>query len=113
MTGSGMTIMGSDFVRILEEVLPRKYGGAPTDYQLLEEEGERGQTYLNLVVSPEIGPIDDADIIETVLGELRSDAQGGKLAAAFWTQVNTLRVKRMQPLTSSGKITTLHLKKRQ
>ncbi len=50
-----MTIVGTDFVRILEEVLPRKYGGAATDYQLLEEEDNRGQTQLSLIISPAVG----------------------------------------------------------
>jgi len=46
LTGIGMNIVGTDFVRILEEVLPAKYGGAATDYQLVEEEDSRGQTHL-------------------------------------------------------------------
>ncbi|MFQ5924491.1 MAG: hypothetical protein ACE5IE_00645 [Dehalococcoidia bacterium] len=109
LTGSGMTILGSDFVRILEEVLPRKYGGAPTDYQLLEEEDSRGQTHLSLIISPSVGVLDDGDVVMTVLGELRRDAHGGKLATALWAQANTLQVKRTYPISSSGKIMTLHL----
>jgi hypothetical protein len=112
LTGSGMTILGSDFVHILEQVLPDKYGGAPTDYQLIEEEDERGQTCLSLIISPAVGAVDNKDAINTVLDELRRNAYGGKLAAGFWSQVNTLRVKRIQPLSSSGKITTMHLMKK-
>jgi hypothetical protein len=112
LTGSGMTIIGSDFVRILEEVLPHKYGGAVTDYQLLEEEDERGQTSLCLIISPDVGAVDEGGVIDTVLEELRQNAYGGKLAAGFWSQVNTLCVKRMHPKSSSGKIATLHLMKR-
>jgi len=112
LTGSGMTILGSDFVRILEEVLPRKYGGAPTDYQLVEEEDDKGQTCLSLIISPAVGAVNDSDAINTVLDELRRNAYGGKLAAGFWSQVNTLQVKRIQPLSSSGKITTMHLMKK-
>jgi len=112
LTGSGMTIIGSDFVRILEEVLPHKYGGAATDYQLLEEEDERGQTSLCLIISPDVGAVDEGGVIDTVLEELRQNAYGGKLAAGFWSQVNTLCVKRMHPKSSSGKIATLHLMKR-
>jgi hypothetical protein len=108
-----MTIIGSDFVRILEEVLPAKYGGAPTDYQLLEEEDSRGETLLNLVISPEIGGLDERDVVDTVLEELRGGAGGSQLAAAFWSQLNAIRIRRAYPLTSSGKISTLHLAKRQ
>ena len=113
MTGSGMTIIGSDFVRILEEVLPQKYGGASTDYQLLEEEDSQGQTHLNLIISPNVRDIDEKEVVDTVLEELRRSAHGGKLASGFWSQVNTLRIKRMHPISSSGKVQTLHLMRKQ
>jgi hypothetical protein len=112
LTGSGMTIMGSDLVRILEEVLPGKYGGTATDYQLLEEEDAQSQTHLSLVISPTVGEIGNDDVIRTVLDELRQSIHGGRLAAGFWSQVNTLQIKRMYPLSSSGKIMTLHLMKK-
>ena len=54
MTGEGMTLIGTDMVRILEEDLPRRFGGSPLDYQLMEEEDERGFTRLSLVVSPDV-----------------------------------------------------------
>jgi hypothetical protein len=113
LTGSGMTIIGSDFVRILEEVLPQKYGGASTDYQLLEEEDDQGQTHLNLIISPDVRVIDEKGVIDTVLEELRRSAYGGKLASGFWSQVNTLRIRRMHPISASGKVQTLHLVSKQ
>lgn len=113
LTGSGMTIMGSDFVRILEEVLPRKYGGTATDYQLVEEEDTQGNTFLSLIISPDVGDVDETDVINTVLSELRKGVYGGRLAAGFWSQVKMLRIKRIYPISSSGKITTLHLMKKQ
>lgn len=112
LTGSGMTIMGSDFVRILEQVLPGQYGGMATDYQLLEEEDTNGQTRLSLIISPKVGEIDNDAVIHTVLDELSHGIHGGRLAAGFWSQVNTLQIKRMYPMSSSGKITTLHLAKK-
>lgn len=111
LTGSGVTIAGSDFVRILEEVLPRKYGGGPTDYQLLEEEDSMGQTHLSLIISPAVGTLDENEVREIVLSSLRKSAYGGKLAAGFWSQVNTLEIKRMYPVSLFGKVTTLHLTK--
>jgi hypothetical protein len=111
LTGSGMTIIGSDFVHILEKVLPQKYGGGATDYQLLEEEDNNGQTRLNLIVSPSVGAINDSEVIKTVLSELHRSVRSGKLAAGFWSQINTLQVKRIYPMSSSGKVMTLHLTK--
>jgi hypothetical protein len=113
LTGIGMTIVGSNFVRILEEVLPNKYGGAATDYQLLEEEDSGSQTHLSLIISPTVGVVDEGAVIATVLSELRSVAYVGKVTAELWSQAKTLRVKRMHPLSSRGKITTLHLIKRE
>ena len=75
LTGSGLTLVGSDFVGILEEVLPQKYGGGATDYQLLEEEDNRGQTHLSLIISPTVGEVDDSDVIATVLSKLQITKQ--------------------------------------
>jgi hypothetical protein len=111
LTGTGMTIVGTDFVRILEEVLPAKYGGAATDYQLLEEEDSRGQTHLSLIISPEVGEVDESDAITTVLSELRRVPHPGKLTAGVWARANILGVKRMYPISNMGKVMTLHLTK--
>ena len=106
-----MTIIGSDFVRILEEVLPRKYGGAATDYQLLEEEDSRGLTRLSLIISPSVGIVDDSDVIATVLDELRNTISSGMMTASLWSHAEALRVKRMFPIQRRSKIMTLELMK--
>jgi hypothetical protein len=111
LTGTGMTIVGTDFIRILEEVLPAKYGGAATDYQLLEEEDEQGQTHLSLIISPEVGVVDESQVITTVLRELRRAPHPGKLTAGVWARANILGVKRMHPISKMGKVMTLHLTK--
>ena len=36
LTGSGVTFIGADVFRLLEEVLPRKFGGTLADYQLIQ-----------------------------------------------------------------------------
>jgi phenylacetate-coenzyme A ligase PaaK-like adenylate-forming protein len=111
LTGSGMTIVSTDLVRILEEVLPAKYGGDATDYQLLEEEEGGGQTQLSLIISPKVGEVNEGEVIATLLRELRRVPHPGKLAAGVWAQANTIQIKRGQPLSSLGKVTTLHLTK--
>jgi len=111
LTGTGVTLVGSFFVHVLEEVLPRKYGGTPTDYQLLEEEDSRGQTRLSLIVSPAVGEVDEKDIVNTLLFEVHGDNQGGRLTASLWSQAEAIRVKRMHPISRSGKIVTMELKK--
>lgn len=46
LTGGGMTFLDTDIIRVLEEEMPARFGGAPTDYQLLEEEADDGQPRL-------------------------------------------------------------------
>jgi len=109
LTGEGVTLVGSEMTRILEEVLPAKFGGTPLDYQILEEEDERHVTRLSLLVSPRV-PIDDEQaVIDTVLQALGRGSVAADLARAIWTQARSLRVKRMQPIpTSRGKMMPLH-----
>ena len=40
LTSEGMTLGGADLIRLVEEILPARFGGAPTDWQLVEEEEE-------------------------------------------------------------------------
>jgi hypothetical protein len=112
LTGSGMTLVGTDLVHILEEILPVRFGGTAADYQLLEEEDEQGQTLLSLIISPEVGEVDEGDVIATLLKELRRVPHPGKLTAGVWAQAEILRVKRMHPVSNMGKVATLQLIKK-
>jgi len=113
LTGEGMTLVGSEMVYILEEVLPARFGGSSLDYQLLEEEDDQGFTRLSLVVSPRIEIGDETAIIETVLEALGRGSPAADLARAVWSQARTLRVKRMEPVwTARGKLMPLHLAQR-
>ena len=58
LTAGGMTFLDTDLIRVLEEVLPARFGGAPTDYQLVEEEAAEGQPRVRLLVHPRIGAVD-------------------------------------------------------
>jgi len=112
LTGEGVTLVGSEMVRILEEVLPARLGGSPLDYQLIEEEDENGFTRLSLLVSPEIEMTDEAAVIEVVLEALSQGSVSAALAQAIWRQGETLGIKRMKPiLTSRGKLMPLHSKR--
>jgi len=112
LTSEGMTFVGTDFLRILEEVLPARFGGSSTDYQLVEEEDESGQTRMSLVVSPEVGAIDEAELVETVLSELGQGRDIKRLMGQMLSQAGTFRVKRMHPLvTARGKLLPLHINK--
>jgi len=113
LTGEGVTLVGSEMIRILEEVLPARFGGSPLDYQLLEEEDERGFTRLSLLVHPRIEIADEAVVIEAVQEALRESSVAADLARAIWDHAGALRVKREEPVwTARGKLMPLHLAER-
>jgi hypothetical protein len=113
LTGEGMTLVGSEMVRILEEVLPARFGGSPLDFQLLEEEDERGLTRLSLVISPKVGAVDEGEVIGVVMEALERGSTQATLARDIWGQAGTLRIRRMEPvLTDRGKQMPLHIERR-
>jgi len=118
LTGEGVTFVDTDFIRIIEKDLPHLFGGASTDYQLIEEEDAKGISHLHLIVSPRLNGIDEDKIVESFIGLLKTSeaspeswAQSGTV---MWNQARTLRVKREFPVaTASGKILPFHLVRRQ
>jgi hypothetical protein len=113
LTGEGVTLVGSEMVHILEEVLPARFGGSPLDYQLLEEEDEQGFTRLSVLVSPKIEIEDEREVIEAVLEALGQGSVAADMARAIWSQAETLRVKRTEPIwTARGKLMPLHVQRR-
>jgi hypothetical protein len=107
LTTGGMHFMGSRFLELVEEVLPRAHGGHPTDYQFVEE--ERGTlTSVTIRVSPRVGRVDEAAVVRSALVFLGSQSRGERGMAANWRQGNTLTVSRCDPLvTPTGKIPAL------
>lgn len=108
LTGSGTTLEGGDLLRILEEVLPARFGGTPVDYQLVEREGPR-QTDIELRVNPRLAGLAEATLREFFLAQVRS-LWGGSLTRREWTHTGAFRVVLAEPLTTkSGKVLPLHL----
>ncbi len=111
-----MTFVDTDFIRIMEEVLPTEFGGESTDYQLIEEENSNGLTHLNLVVSPRLGNVDEKGIADTFVRLLKkaedSPESWAQAGSAMWAQVGTIRVKREYPIpTKRAKILPFHILK--
>ena len=109
LTSEGMTLMGAEVVRIIEEVLPRRCGGDATSYQVLEEEDRDGITRISILVDPELGTIDEEMVKEVFFQEIRKVTRA---TPVIWKQVGTIQVKRQDPLPgNSGKIMSLRIKK--
>jgi hypothetical protein len=51
-TGEGVSFVGVDVLRVLEETLPRAFGGSATHYQIIEEEADDGRVVLTLRIDP-------------------------------------------------------------
>ena len=108
LTGQGVTLIGSDVVRLIENVLPERFGGGPGDYQLIECDGGR-QAQLELRISPRTGARSPGEVRDFLLREIRG-CYGGSLASRLWTHSDGLQAVIAEPLaTSSGKVLPLHL----
>ena len=113
LTGEGTTVVGSNVVHIVEQVLPQAFGGASTDYQLVEAEDEERLTRLFLLISPSVGPLDEAVVIGRFTEALRATAGTGLGAGGgmrqVWEQADSIRILRREPIsTSLGKLLPFH-----
>ena len=105
LTGEGVTLVGSDMTRILEEVLPARLGGGPLDFQLLEEQDEQGLTRMTVLVSPRVSIDRDQQVVDVMLEALGNTSVAGEIARAYWHQAGTFRVRRAEPIwTARGKL---------
>jgi hypothetical protein len=106
LNAEGRLFFGSELIALLEEVLPSRFGGTPTDYQLVEHEDAEGFTRLSLFAHPRLGALDEAALVATVDEALRN-----KHVANTWVlrEAGALRVHRAAPLlTQAGKLMSLH-----
>jgi hypothetical protein len=109
LTAGGMTFMDADLVRVLEQVLPGRFGGGPADYQLVEEEDADGRPALRLLVHPRLGHVPVDAVAEAFLSAVGAGAGVERVMSLAWRQARLVRVERRAPLvSSSGKI--LHLR---
>jgi hypothetical protein len=109
LTAAGMTFIDTDVVRVLEEVLPARFGGGPTDYQLVEEESPDGRPGLRLLVHPRVGPFASGTVVEAFLSAIEGKRGAPQVMGLAWRDAGLLRVERRPPLvTAAGKILHLH-----
>ena len=112
LTGEGVTLARSSLLRILEDVLPARFGGTSLDYQLAEEEAPGGTTRVVLRVSPAVGAIDHATLRATLLDKLGRGSTVDRYQADVWRNASTVEIRREPPLaTRAGKVLPFHLVK--
>jgi hypothetical protein len=109
LTSEGMNFYGADLLRLVEETLPSRFGGAPTDYQVVEEEVD-GVPRVTVLVSPRVGEVDEAALVAAALEALRAGPAHHGLMTQVWRDAGTLRVSRREPqATAAAKVLPLHV----
>ena len=113
LTAGGMTFHDLDVVRALEETLPTRFGGQPSDYQLVESEGPDGRPQVRLLVHPSVGPLEPGALRDALLEALAGSGQPERVMAVQWRLGGWLDVERRPPhATGGGKILHLHQERR-
>jgi hypothetical protein len=110
LTAGGMTVLDADVIRILEELLPARFGGTSADYQLVEDQSKPGESGLRLLVHPRVGEVDAGAVTRIFLETLGAGSPTARVMGLAWDGAGLLRVERRAPLaTGSGKILHLHV----
>jgi hypothetical protein len=105
-----MTFFDTDVIRVLDEVLPARLGGVPTDYPLLGEEADDGRPQLRLLVHPRLGPLNADAITECFLTAIGSALTVEQVMSSLRRDAKVLYADRRIPQgTDAGKILHLHL----
>jgi hypothetical protein len=110
LVGEGVTLIGNEMLKILEEVLPAHFGGSPLDYQLMEQEDERGFTRLCLMISPSVEIADESLVIDRILKALRDSSPMADAARTVWQQAQSIQIKRAEPVWNArARLMPLHI----
>lgn len=113
LTAAGMTFYDVDVVRVLERVLPDRFGGGPADYQLVEGETDGGEPVVRLLVHPAVGPLDPDRVAAALLAAIGEGSGAERVMGTVWRDARVIRVERRAPFTAaSGKILHLHVARR-
>ena len=111
LTSEGVTLRGSDVLTLLERTLPGRFGGVPTDYQLVEEVERDGA---DAVRRRQPAPRRDRRSRgrrRRALDSCGSAAPQPAEVSKIWRSAGTLRVVRREPYaTSASKILPIHVK---
>jgi hypothetical protein len=112
LVGEGVTLIGNEMVQIVEQVLPARFGGSALDYQLLEEEDERGFTRLYLLISPRVEIEDEQAVLDVMHRALSDSSSMGDTARSIWQQAQTIQIRRQEPVVSENtKLLPLHIRR--
>jgi hypothetical protein len=105
LTAHGMTFLDGDVIRVLEQTLPARFGGGPSDYQLVEAAEPDGQPRLILRVHPRVPEVAPHEVARAFLAAISAGGDTQRLMGRVWLDAGVVRVVREAPaVTSGGKI---------
>jgi hypothetical protein len=106
LTAGGVALLDSDVIKVLEEVMPSRFGGRPADWQLIERiDGKNARPEVALVVDPSVGPLIDQDVVDVFLTAIGGGDSAERLMELQWRDAGVISVLRESPArTASGKI---------
>jgi hypothetical protein len=102
LTVGGMNLLDADLIKILDEMLPARFGGGPTHYQVLEEQDASGQPRLRLLVDPALGPLDPDAVAEAFLVAVSRGSGIERITAMTWRAGGFVTVERRSPESRRG-----------
>lgn len=109
LTAGGMTFFDADVIRALEVVLPARFGGGPTDYQLVDEDTDSGAPSVRLLVQPRLGPLDSEQVRRVFLDAIGGGSGADRVMGLVWNDAGWPVVVREAPrVTPGGKIQHVH-----
>lgn len=112
LVGESVTLIGTEMVKILEQVLPARFGGSPLDFQIVEREDAAGLTRLILYIHPRLVIPDELQVTRVVLEALQVSSATADAARIIWQHAQTLRIERHEPImTERGKFLPLYLER--
>ena len=104
-----MTFTSAMTVSLVEEVLPQRFGGGPTDYQLVEDRSGPISKAV-IVVSPRVGPLQPDTVREVALQALGEYGLGPTRMADSWREAGLPHVERREPyVTGRPKLLPVHV----
>ncbi len=113
LTAEGVTFIGSNLISLIQDTLPSQFGGDGTSYQFVEDETKEGLTKLFVLVSPEIGEVDEDKLKKAIFNSLCGGPNLFGGARLMWNQADTINIKRQYPIpTRRGKIVPIQIRKR-
>jgi hypothetical protein len=109
-TSEGMNYFSTDLFELLDQLIPSEFGGGPGDYQLVEEEDDRGQTRLTLLIHPDVGELNEESLLSRLQQGLAQGSRNNRFMTKIWQDAGTFRIRREAPRASArGKILPLRI----